>query len=80
MLLNRLIGSVFAGALAFSAGASDLVVRIAPPRIKVEKRGHPPSRAKSVCLLSKALGNAFSSMFVMGFYGTLSNLLASLLV
>jgi hypothetical protein len=44
MVLKRLIGLVFAGALAFSAAAADVVVRIAPPRIVVEKRGPPPSR------------------------------------
>ena len=44
MVLKRVIGLVFAGALAFSATAADIVVRIAPPRVHVEKRGRAPSR------------------------------------
>ena len=44
MISKRLIGLVFAGAMVFSAAAADVVVRIAPPRIVVEKRGPPPSR------------------------------------
>ncbi|MBZ5624971.1 MAG: hypothetical protein LAQ69_40660 [Acidobacteriia bacterium] len=43
-MVNRLIGLVFAGALAFSAAAADIVVRIAPPRVVVEKRAPRPSR------------------------------------
>jgi hypothetical protein len=43
MVLKRLIGLVFAGALAFSAVAADIVVKIAPPRIVVEKRPPAPS-------------------------------------
>jgi hypothetical protein len=43
-MVKRMIGLVFAGALAFSAGAADIVVRIAPPRVKIEKRSRPPSR------------------------------------
>ena len=42
--MKRLIGLVFAGALLFNAGAADVIVRIAPPRIVVEHRGPPPSR------------------------------------
>ena len=37
------IGLVFAGALIFSAAAADVAIRIAPPRIVVEHRGHPPN-------------------------------------
>ena len=44
MVLKRLIGLVFAGALAFSATAADVVIRIAPPRVKIEKRPPAPSR------------------------------------
>ena len=44
MLLKRLIGLVFAGALTFGVAAAEIVVRIAPPRVLVEKRGPPPSR------------------------------------
>jgi hypothetical protein len=44
MIFKRAIGLVFAGALAFSALAADIVVRIAPPRVLVERRGPPPSR------------------------------------
>jgi hypothetical protein len=43
MFLKRLTGLVFAGALAFSAMAAEIVVKLAPPKIVVEKRGHPPS-------------------------------------
>ena len=44
MVFKRLIGLVFAGALAFSAGAAEIVVRIAPPHAVIERRGPPPSR------------------------------------
>ena len=44
MVFKRLIGLVFAGALAFSATAADVVIRIAPPRLVVQKRGRPPAR------------------------------------
>ena len=44
MVLKKVIGLVFAGALAFSAVAADVVIRIAPPRMVVEKRSPPPSR------------------------------------
>ena len=44
MVLKRLMGLFFAGALAFSAAAADIVVRVAPPRIQVQKRGRAPSR------------------------------------
>jgi hypothetical protein len=43
MVFKRVIGLVFAGALAFSAGAADIVVHIAPPRMVVERRSPPPS-------------------------------------
>ena len=43
-MMKRLIGLVFAGALVFSAAAAEVVVRIAPPRVLVEKRGRAPSR------------------------------------
>jgi hypothetical protein len=43
-MMKRLIGLVFAGALVFSAAAAEIVVRIAPPRVLVEKRGRAPSR------------------------------------
>jgi hypothetical protein len=43
-MVKRVIGLVFAGALAFSAAAADVVVRIAPPRVVVEKHSSPPSR------------------------------------
>ena len=43
MVFKRLIGLVFAGALAFSAAAADIVVRIAPPRCS-RAAGRPPSR------------------------------------
>jgi len=43
MFHKRLIGIVFAGALAFSA-AAQVVIRVAPPVAVVENRGTPPSR------------------------------------
>jgi hypothetical protein len=46
MILKRVVGLVFAGALAFSAAAADIVVRIAPPRVHVERRTPPPSRGQ----------------------------------
>ena len=44
MVLKRLIGLAFAGALVFSAAAADIVVRIRPPRAVVERRPPAPSR------------------------------------
>ena len=44
MLLKRLLGLVFAGALAFSATAASVVIRIAPPRAVYQRRGRAPSR------------------------------------
>jgi hypothetical protein len=44
MLRNRLIGAVFAVALAFSASAEEVIVRVGPPHDLVERRGPPPSR------------------------------------
>jgi hypothetical protein len=44
MVLKRLIGLVFAGALVFSAAAADIVVRIGPPRMVVQRRSHAPGR------------------------------------
>jgi hypothetical protein len=44
MVLKRLIGLVFAGALAVTSAAAEVVVSLAPPRVIVEHRGHPPSR------------------------------------
>ena len=43
MVMKRLIGFVFAGALAFSALAAEIVVKVAPPKIVVENRGTRPS-------------------------------------
>jgi hypothetical protein len=43
-MVKRLIGLVFAGAMVFSAAAADVIVRVAPPRVVVERRGPPPSR------------------------------------
>ena len=42
MILKRLIGLVFAGALAFTAAAADVVIRIAPPRAVIERRAPQP--------------------------------------
>ncbi len=44
MFLKGLIGLFFAGALGFNAGAADIMVRIAPPRVVVERRTPAPSR------------------------------------
>jgi WXXGXW repeat (2 copies) len=45
MVLKRLIGLVFAGALAFSSVAmAEVVVRIGPPHAVRENRGRRPSR------------------------------------
>jgi len=44
MVLKRLIGLVFTGALAFSAAAADIVIRIGPPRAVSERRPPRPSR------------------------------------
>jgi hypothetical protein len=43
MFHKRLIGVIFAGALAFSA-AAQVVIRVAPPVPVVETRGARPSR------------------------------------
>ena len=44
MVLKRLMGLVFVGALALGTAAAEVVVRIAPPRVRIERRGPPPSR------------------------------------
>jgi len=44
MFRKSLIGFVLASALAFSAMAAEVVVRIGPPHAVVERRGPPPSR------------------------------------
>jgi len=44
MALKGLIGLIFAGALAFSATAAEIVVAIAPPHALVERRSPRPSR------------------------------------
>ncbi len=44
MVFKRLIGLVFAGALAFSAAGADFVIRIAPPRAVSERRAPRPGR------------------------------------
>ena|SRR6266700_2163005 len=45
MLRNNLLALIFAGAMAVSsANAADLIVKVAPPRIVVEKRAPRPGR------------------------------------
>ena len=44
MYVKRLIGLVFAGALAFSAAAADVAIRIGPPHRVSERRSPRPSR------------------------------------
>ena len=42
---NKLVGLIFAGILSSSVGlAADVFVKIAPPRVVVEKRGSAPGR------------------------------------
>ena len=41
-MLKRVMGLVFAGALAFSASAADIFVSVRPPHVIVEKRGVRP--------------------------------------
>ena len=48
MILKRVIGLVFAGALAFSAMAGEIVIRLAPPRMVIEKRGTPKAVLLSI--------------------------------
>jgi hypothetical protein len=43
MFLKGLIGLFFAAALAVSSLSAEVVVRVAPPRMVVENRGHRPS-------------------------------------
>ena len=45
MIAKKLIGCMFAGIMAFTAMGAEIVVRVAPPRAIVERRGPPPSRA-----------------------------------
>ena len=44
MLRKGLMAAVFAAALALTASAADIVVRVAPPRPLVERRAPPPGR------------------------------------
>lgn len=44
MFRKQLIGCVFVGIMAVTAMPAEIVVRIAPPRVHVEKRGRPPAR------------------------------------
>jgi len=44
MVLKRVIGWVLAGGLVFSAAAKDIVIRIAPPRMVIQKRDRSPGR------------------------------------
>ncbi len=44
MFLKRFTGLVFAAALTLSAASAEVVVRIAPPHVVVERRGPRPSR------------------------------------
>ena len=44
MVLKRLMELIFVGALACSAASADIVIRIGPPRVVIEKRPPPPSR------------------------------------
>ncbi len=44
MLRRALIGLVFAGVSVFSAPAADVVIRIGPPHVRIERRPPAPSR------------------------------------
>jgi hypothetical protein len=43
MFLKRLMGLIFVGALALSTVSAEIVVRIAPPKVRVENHGSRPS-------------------------------------
>ena len=44
MAVKKLIGLVFVGAMSLSSLMAEVVVRIAPPHFRVERREHRPSR------------------------------------
>jgi hypothetical protein len=44
MVLKRLLGLVFVGALALTPLMAEVYVSVAPPRVLVERRGPRPSR------------------------------------
>jgi hypothetical protein len=44
MFRRVMIGFVFAGILVFSAAAADVMIRIGPPHVRIERRTPPPSR------------------------------------
>ncbi len=44
MFVERLIGIAFAAVLSISTFAAEVIVNVAPPRIRVEGRGRPPGR------------------------------------
>ena len=43
MVKRTLLGLVFAGCMAMSMPAADVVIRLAPPKIRIEKHGMRPS-------------------------------------
>jgi hypothetical protein len=43
MFRSKLLGVILAGGLAFQVSAADVIVKIAPPRAIIEKRGEAPS-------------------------------------
>jgi hypothetical protein len=61
MVRKGLIGLIFAGALAFSAVAADIVVRVAPPRATRERRmARPSSNHQWVSGYQRWNGNAYA--------------------
>jgi hypothetical protein len=42
MIKRTLLGLVFAGCMAISSPAADVVIHLAPPKVLVEKRGERP--------------------------------------
>lgn len=44
MFQTNWTGLLLAGALTFSSAAAQVVIRVAPPRVQIERRGRAPSR------------------------------------
>jgi hypothetical protein len=69
MIFRRLTELVFVGALAFNAGAVEVIVRVAPPHYIVERRGPrrvPSLERQRVCLGSRTLGTASAAARSLG--------------
>lgn len=44
MFRSKLLGMIMVSGLAFTANAADVIVRVRPPHVVVERRGVAPSR------------------------------------